>query len=304
MSPSSGFVRTCGATRLVEQAVDVHFGREDDEVARCVGAEKGDGEVRGATGHGAGDGGAHRVGSADDDASRSVGASLRMRGGRGDVGVGRAARLEGVRESPRPSAPSSPPSGRSQTAAKSTSSLRSAPMTTSFALWRTTASLMRTLATLWLSSRSSATTTMAFAVVDAGHVGGHAPGARSALRERASMARMTGPSELSAAVLNAASRWRAARQRFFVGDGAADEDADFALRRRRLERLRGFGDGVVEASTGPGCCPRRTRCLREALARLQRVVVVAPAHADLVAADGVAVAGPDDDAAPIRRPDA
>ena len=86
--------------------------------------------------------------------------------------------------------------------AKSTSSLRSAPMTIRVAFSCATASLMRTLRTLWLSSMSSATTTSAFAFgmrvmsVAMRHVPNRASSASFA-------ARITGPRGLSAVVLNA-----------------------------------------------------------------------------------------------------
>ena len=106
--------------------------------------------------------------------------------------------------------PSSPAAGRIQCAAKSTSSLRSAPMTTSVAFSPATASLMRTLRTLWLSSRSSETTTIAFAFgmrvmsVAMRHVPRRASSASFA-------ARMTGPRGLSAVVPNASPAMSRAR---------------------------------------------------------------------------------------------
>ena len=137
---------------------------------------------------------------------------------------------------------------------------------------------------------------------DAGHVGGHAPRAQTRLK-RFLRRPHHGPKGAVGGRAERSAGDEPGEVSLFVRNRSAHEHAHAALAGGLAQCARGLGDRIFERRRRLDD-PTLHKVPREPLARLEGVVVVAPAHADLVARELVAGTGAHDHAASLPRPKA
>src|SRR6185312_6020464 len=136
-------------------------------------------------------------------------------------------------------------------------------------------------------------------ILQAGEVRRHPPGAEAGL-DGGSCCANDRPNRSISRDVEHVARDSAPEPRFLIGRRGANEHTHASAAGGRLQRGRSFRDGVLERCRGLDLATPH-EVLSETFARLQGIVVIASAHADLIAAHRVALAWPDDDATAVFR---